>query len=321
MLARSCEQDDPERAWPRLVSEANLAGGIDNISALVARIGEDPDSETSVEWISPRVQTRLHDVVAEPAGPARAPGSSGPAGSRENTRSTRVCDAGSAPAGAGRSEPASPSEVSRDHLTAPPDQEQPQLQHARDWRDSPGTHTGLESPFHGQPILHPSYQFATPRHPLGDSLRQLVTQQLDSALWQAPVHQRREQSPEDRRRRLHPACAPPAGSAAPRPSDRPGPRVSRVLLPEPLRRGGGRRPSPSAPRGANTRCGTSGTWRTSAIRAREMPFSVTATSREIRLGLPRQSERVEQSLHVHGAVGHAAEQAVPTQVVDLVQVE
>jgi protein phosphatase len=34
-------EEDPERCVARLVREANLAGGMDNVSALVARIGED----------------------------------------------------------------------------------------------------------------------------------------------------------------------------------------------------------------------------------------------------------------------------------------
>jgi protein phosphatase len=36
------EEEDPDRCVGRLVREANLAGGMDNISALVARIGESP---------------------------------------------------------------------------------------------------------------------------------------------------------------------------------------------------------------------------------------------------------------------------------------
>lgn len=36
------EEEDPDRCVGRLVREANLAGGTDNISALVARIGESP---------------------------------------------------------------------------------------------------------------------------------------------------------------------------------------------------------------------------------------------------------------------------------------
>jgi protein phosphatase len=40
LLAILEEDDDPERSVSRLVREANLAGGVDNISALVARIGE-----------------------------------------------------------------------------------------------------------------------------------------------------------------------------------------------------------------------------------------------------------------------------------------
>jgi len=34
------EEETPERCVARLVREANLAGGMDNISALVTRIGE-----------------------------------------------------------------------------------------------------------------------------------------------------------------------------------------------------------------------------------------------------------------------------------------
>jgi len=42
MLAVIEEEDDPDRCVGQLVREANLAGGMDNISALVARIGESP---------------------------------------------------------------------------------------------------------------------------------------------------------------------------------------------------------------------------------------------------------------------------------------
>ena len=42
MLAVIEEEEDPDRCVGRLVREANLAGGTDNISALVARIGESP---------------------------------------------------------------------------------------------------------------------------------------------------------------------------------------------------------------------------------------------------------------------------------------
>jgi serine/threonine protein phosphatase PrpC len=40
LLAILEAEDDPERAVTRLVREANMAGGVDNISAVVARIGE-----------------------------------------------------------------------------------------------------------------------------------------------------------------------------------------------------------------------------------------------------------------------------------------
>ena len=40
MLVILEEEEDPERCVARLVREANLAGGMDNISALIARIGE-----------------------------------------------------------------------------------------------------------------------------------------------------------------------------------------------------------------------------------------------------------------------------------------
>jgi serine/threonine protein phosphatase PrpC len=42
LLAILEAEDDPERAVARLVREANKAGGVDNISAVVARIGERP---------------------------------------------------------------------------------------------------------------------------------------------------------------------------------------------------------------------------------------------------------------------------------------
>ena len=42
MLTVIEEEEDPDRCVGRLVREANLAGGTDNISALVARIGESP---------------------------------------------------------------------------------------------------------------------------------------------------------------------------------------------------------------------------------------------------------------------------------------
>jgi len=40
MLTILMDEEDPERCVARLIREANLAGGLDNISALVARIGE-----------------------------------------------------------------------------------------------------------------------------------------------------------------------------------------------------------------------------------------------------------------------------------------
>jgi protein phosphatase len=40
MLATVLEEEDPRKCAGRLIEEANLAGGLDNISALVARIGE-----------------------------------------------------------------------------------------------------------------------------------------------------------------------------------------------------------------------------------------------------------------------------------------
>ena len=42
MLTILEEEEDPERCVARLVREANLAGGMDNITVLVARIGENP---------------------------------------------------------------------------------------------------------------------------------------------------------------------------------------------------------------------------------------------------------------------------------------
>ena len=42
MLAILMDEEDPERCVGRLIREANLAGGLDNISALVTRIDETP---------------------------------------------------------------------------------------------------------------------------------------------------------------------------------------------------------------------------------------------------------------------------------------
>jgi protein phosphatase len=42
MLTILVEEEDPEKCVARLIREANLGGGLDNISALVARIGESP---------------------------------------------------------------------------------------------------------------------------------------------------------------------------------------------------------------------------------------------------------------------------------------
>ena len=42
MLTILMDEEDPERCVGRLIREANLAGGLDNISALVTRIDQNP---------------------------------------------------------------------------------------------------------------------------------------------------------------------------------------------------------------------------------------------------------------------------------------